>query len=101
MFLFDRIRNLFIAGNDLVVAFNAYLAASFGRVFQLAIDWVLIGLLLVLAMRLFKFSFDVLRYVVVPSVLVSGILAAFTSLSFLYVMPFAMGVGTVFMLFKS
>ena len=61
----------------------------------------LLGLLLIAMLRLFKFSFDVLRYVLLPSVVISGLLAASTPLSFLYVMPLVMGVGTVFMLFKS
>jgi hypothetical protein len=97
----DKLERLFWAGNDLIITFNQFLAAQFGRTFQLAVDWVLLGLLLILALRLFKFSFDVLRYVLVPSVVVSGLLAVTTSASFLYVMPLAMGAGTVFMLFKS
>jgi hypothetical protein len=97
----DKVKEFFLAGNELVVAFNEYLASHFGTAFQVGVDWVLLGLLLVLVLRLFKFSFDVLRYVVVPSLVISGLVAAFTSLSFLYVMPMAMGAGTVLMLFKS
>ena len=97
----EKIGNLFWAGNDLVVTFNEYLASQFGKAFQIAVDWVILGLLLVLMLRLFKFSFDVLRYVLIPSVVISGLVAVFSSLSFLYVMPLAMGAGTIFMLFKS
>jgi len=97
----DKIERFFWAGNDLIVTFNDFLATQFGRTFQLAVDWVLLGLLLILLLRVFKFSFDVLRYVLVPSVIVSGLLAVTTSLPFLHVMPLAMGAGTVFMLFKS
>ena len=96
-----KIERFIWAGNDLIVSFNHYLAAQFGRTFQLAVDWVLLGLLLILALRIFKFSFDVLRFVLVPSVVVSGLVAVTTSLPFLYVMPLVMGAGTVFMLFKS
>jgi hypothetical protein len=96
-----KIKNLFFAGNELVVAFNDYLAMEFGRTFQVAVGWVLIGLLLVIVLRTFKFSFDVLRYVLVPSVIIAGLVTVVSSLSFLYVMPLAMGAGTVVMLFKS
>ena len=96
-----KIESFFFAGNDLVVAFNDYLAMEFGRTFQVAVDWVLIGLLLVLLLRMFKFSFDVLRYVLVPSVIIAGLATLVSTLSFLYVMPLVMGVGAVFMLFKS
>ncbi len=99
--LIDKLRDLFYAGNDLVLMLNEYLAAQFGKPFQVAVDWVLLGLVLALFLRVFKFSFDVMRYVLVPSLVVSGLLAVFTSLSFLYVMPLAMGAGTVFMLFKT
>ena len=97
----EKARTLFWTGNDLVIAFNEYLAVQFGRTFQVAVDWVLLGLLLVFLLRVFKFSFDVLRYVLVPSVVISGLIAVVSSVSFLYVMPLAMGAGTVFMLFKS
>ena len=101
MDVLTKIKSLFFAGNDLVVAFNDYLATEFGRTFQVAVDWVLLGLQLVLVLRLFKFSFDVLRYVLVPAVIIAGLATLVTSLSFLYVMPLAMGAGTVFMVFKS
>ena len=96
-----KIQQLFVAGNDVVVAFNDYLASHFGKAVQLAVDWVLVGLALVLLLRLFKFSFDTLRYVLVPSVIVCGGLALITDFSFLYLLPFGMGIGTIVMLFKS
>lgn len=95
------LKELFLAGNELVTAFNHYLSNHFGRAFQLAVDWILLGLLFLLLLNIFRFSLDVLRYVVLPSVVVSGVIAALTQLSFLYVMPFAMGAGTVFLFFKS
>lgn len=101
MHILAKIKGLFFAGNDLVIAFNDYLAMQFGRTFQVAVDWVVIGLLLVLVLRMFKFSFDVLRYVLVPSVIIAGMATLVSSLSFLYVMPLVMGAGAVFMLFKS
>ena len=48
MSIIGKIQQFFLAGNDLVVAFNEYLATHFGKTFQVAIDWVIIGLLLVL-----------------------------------------------------
>lgn len=101
MGILSKLKSLFYAGNDLVLAFNDYLAMEFGRTFQVAVGWVLIGLLLVIVLRMFKFSFDVLRYVLVPSVIIAGVAAAVTSLSFLYIMPLVMGVGAAVMLFKS
>jgi hypothetical protein len=94
------LKELFLAGSELVTAFNHYLSNHFGRGFQLAVDWILLGLLFLLLLNLFRFSLDVLRYVVLPSVVVSGVVAALTQLSFLYVMPFVMAAGTVFMIFK-
>lgn len=99
--LLTRLKSLFWAGNDLVLLLNGVLAARFGTAFQVAVDWVLLGLFLVALLRLFKFSFDVLRYVLVPSVVISGLVSACSPLSFLYVMPLAMGAGTLFMLFKN
>ena len=101
MHILSKVKGLFFAGNDLVLAFNNYLYMEFGRTFQVAVSWVLLGLLLVLVLRMFRFSFDVLRYVLVPSVVVAGLAVLVSSLSFMYVMPLAMGAGTVFMMFKS
>ena len=101
MGIISKLKSLFYAGNDLVLAFNDYLAMEFGRTFQVAVGWVLIGLLLVLVLRMFKFSFDVLRYVLVPSVIIAGIAAMVSTLSFLYIMPLVMGAGAAIMLFKS
>lgn len=101
MLILAKIQQAFLAGNDMVVEFNEYLASHFGKPVQLAVDWVLVGLALVLVMRLFKFSFDTLRYVVVPAVLVCGGLSLVTDFSFLYLLPFAMGIGTILMLFKT
>lgn len=96
-----RLKALYATCHELVVMANQYLATRFGTPFQAAIDWVVLGLLFVLVWRLVRFSFDVLRYVVVPSLLVSGVVSALSPLSFLYVMPFALGAGTVFLLFKN
>jgi hypothetical protein len=101
MEFFALAKQFFIAGLDTVAGFNRYLAGHFGRAVQLATDWMLLGLLLALAMRLFHLSFDVLRYVLLPSLVVSGLVAAFTSFSFGYVLPFAMGIGTIVLLYKS
>jgi hypothetical protein len=92
---------LFWAGQELVVAFNQYLATRFGTTFQMAVDWVLLGLAFVVLIRLVRFSFDVLRYVLVPSIVISGIVSVMSPISFLYVMPLAMGAGTLFLLFKN
>jgi hypothetical protein len=94
-------QSLLATGTDLVAAFNRALAGHFGRTIQVTIDWVLIGLLGVLALRLVRFAFDVLRFVVVPSVVISGLVSAVTTMSFVSVMPLALGAGTVFLLFKS
>jgi hypothetical protein len=95
------VKSLWVTAGELVAAFNRALAEHFGRSIQVTIDWVLIGLLGVLALRLVRFTFDVLRFVVLPSVVVSGLVSAVTTLSFVTVMPLAMGVGTVFLLIKS
>lgn len=97
----SKLKTLFWAGHELVTLLNAYLASRFGTAFQVAVDWVLLGLALVVMLRLFKLSFDVLRYVLVPSVVISGLVSACSPLSFLYVMPLAMGAGTLFLIFKS
>jgi hypothetical protein len=95
------LKALFAAAHELIYSFNHHLATRFGTAFQLAVDWVLLGLALVVTLRLFRFLFDVLRFVLLPSVLVSGLVAAVSPLTFMYVMPLAMGVGTLVLLFKS
>ncbi len=92
---------LFLAGYELVLSFNQILASRFGTPFQWAVDWVLIGLVFVLFLRIARFSFDVLRYVLVPSLVVSGVVSAVSPVSFMYVMPLAMGAGTLFLLFRN
>jgi len=101
MELLALIKSFLGAGNDLIVAFNRTMAEHFGRTIQVAVDWVLVGLFGVLALRLVRFSFDVLRFVVLPSVVVSGLVSAVTTMSFVSVMPLALGVGTLVLLFKS
>ena len=99
--LLEKGKALFWTVYDLVLVLNQYLSTRFGTPIQWAVDWVLIGLAFVLFVRLARFSFDVLRYVLVPSVVISGIVSAVSPLSFLYVMPLAMGAGTLFLLFRS
>ena len=96
-----KTKALYGSGHELIVTFNSYLAAKFGTSFQLAADWVLVGLALVVLVRLLQLSLDVLRYVLVPSVVISGLVAVCSPISFMYVMPLAMGAGTLFLLFKS
>lgn len=92
---------LFTSVYDFVLLANEYLATRFGTPIQLAVDWIVLGLLLLLVIRLVRFSFDVLRYVVVPSLVISGLVSALSPLSFLYVMPWALGAGTLFLFFKN
>jgi len=101
MELWLLVKSLGVTAGELVAAFNRALAEHFGRSIQVTIDWVLIGLLGVLALRLVRFAFDVLRFVVLPSVVISGLVSAVTTLSFVTVMPLAMGLGTIFLLIKS
>jgi hypothetical protein len=101
MEIFALVKSLLATASDLILAFNRALAGQFGRSIQVTIDWVLIGLLGVLALRLVRFTFDVLRFVVLPSVVISGMVSAVTTMSFVSVMPLALGAGTVFLLFKS
>ena len=96
----SKCKALFWAGHDLLFAFNEFLAARFGTATALAADWVLLGLALVVLLRLFKFTYDVLRYVLIPSVIIAGLVAAVSPISFMYVMQLAMGAGTLFLLFK-
>lgn len=96
-----KLKAFYGSGHELLATFNTYLAAKFGTTFQIAADWVLLGLALLVFIRLLQLSLDVLRYVLVPSVLISGLVAVFSPISFMYVMPLAMGAGTLFLLFKS
>ena len=46
-------------------------------------------------------STDILRYVLLPSILIAALVSAFTNFTFFYVLPFPMGVGTIALLYKS
>lgn len=97
----SKLKALGSAGYELVQLVNQYVASRFGMPFQWAMDFVLMGLAFVLFLRIARFSFDVLRFVLVPSLVISGVVSAVSPLSFLYVMPLAMGAGTLFLLFRN
>ena len=95
------LKQALLAISDLIANWNRYLTVHFGRPVQLAVDWVLLGLLIVMALRLLRMTTDILRYVLLPSILIAALVSAFTNFTFFYVLPFPMGVGTIALLYKS
>ncbi|HLG93281.1 MAG TPA: hypothetical protein VI546_00425 [candidate division Zixibacteria bacterium] len=65
----------------------------------LMVFWALASLAVVI--RILRFVFDLLRYVLLPSAAVSGLLVLVTPLSFLFVFPISTAIFGVLLLIKS
>lgn len=86
---------------DLVAGWHRFLSGHVERPAQLAVDCVLVGLLVVVAVRLARLTFDILRFVLIPSIIIAALVASISNFSFLFVLPFPMGIGTIVLLYKS
>lgn len=85
---------------DQAVAAHGYLIENFGQTATLAIYLAALALVLLALFRSVKFSFDLLRFVLVPTVAVSFLGSLLLSYSFLTIVPFAAIVFSTFLFLK-
>ncbi len=82
-------------------AFRDYAFQKFGQAGGLALTALLIITGLAVVIRILRFLFDLLRYVLLPSAAVSGLLVLVTPMSFLFVFPISAAIFGVLLLVKS
>lgn len=92
---------IFISIWNALAAFHKYAFAKLGNVGGLALTVFWVILTLTVVVRVLRFLFDLLRYVLLPSAAVSGLLVLVTPLSFLFVFPVSAAIFGVLLLIKS
>ena len=92
---------IFISSWHALATFQKYLFAKLGNVGGIALTALLIIVALAATIRILRFLFDLLRYVLLPSAAVSGLLALVTPLSFLLVFPISAALFGILLLIKS
>ncbi|MCI0406917.1 MAG: hypothetical protein L0Z48_09010 [candidate division Zixibacteria bacterium] len=84
-----------------VSAFHSYAFEKLGPTGGTALMVFLALASLAIVIRILRFVFDLLRYVLLPSAAVSGLLVLVTPLSFLFVFPISTAIFGVLLLIKS
>jgi len=71
---------------------NNYVEGHFGFFGQLALNLLIFYSAFLLASRVFKTSFEMLKFVVLPGFLLCGITSYFLPYAFVHLLPFCIGV---------
>lgn len=82
-------------------AFHNYAFQKLGQAGGIALTVFLVLTALAIVVRVVRFLFDLLRYVLLPSAAVSGLLVLVTPLSFLFVFPVSAALFGILLLIKS
>jgi hypothetical protein len=84
-----------------IIQFNRYTHSQFGIFAQVALNLLIFYFLFLLVSRVVKAMFDLTRYVILPSVILSGITSFILPYGFLTLLPFFIGVLIVINLLRS
>jgi len=100
----ETVKNLspvFSSAYQAISAFHSYAFEKLGPTGGTALMVFLALASLAIVIRILRFVFDLLRYVLLPSAAVSGLLVLVTPLSFLFVFPISTAIFGVLLLIKS
>jgi len=92
-----------IAANDPTGLFSSgvqFIQTHFGTPGLIAALILSLSILALIAVKLLKIAFDVLRYVVIPSVVVTFIATFFLPYSFVYILPVTVALFSVVLIIK-
>ena len=84
-----------------IIQLNLYTHSQLGIFAQVALDLLIFYFLFLLISRVVKAMFDLTRYVILPSVILSGVTSFILPYSFLNLLPFFIGVLIVINLLRS
>jgi hypothetical protein len=77
-----------------------YIESEFGTAGLIAAGLLIAGIVALILSKTLKLSFDVIRYVVIPSVAVSFIGTCFLPLSFVFILPVTVAFFSVVLMVK-
>jgi len=77
-----------------------YIEDQFGTPGLIAVGLLLAGIIALILSKTLKLSFDVIRYVAIPSVAVSYIATCFMPLSFVYILPVTVAFFSIVLMVK-
>jgi hypothetical protein len=92
---------LSIDSTGLFAAAKQFIESRFGIPGLIAAGILLLCILAILATKIVKISFDVLRYVVVPSVAITFVATYFLPYSFAYILPVTVAFFSIILIVKS
>jgi hypothetical protein len=89
-----------IDSTSIIVAGKNYIMEKFGTPGLVAAVILTLSIIVLLASKLLKIAFDVLRYVVIPSVVVTFIATYFMPFSFIYILPATVALFSIVLIIK-
>ncbi|SYZ74576.1 membrane hypothetical protein [Candidatus Zixiibacteriota bacterium] len=90
-----------IDSTGFIMAGKNFIEARFGVPGLIAAAILLLSILAILTMKIVKISFDVLRFVVVPSVAITFVATYFLPYSFSYILPVTVAFFSIVLIAKS
>ncbi len=90
-----------IDSTGIIGAAKNFVQGHFGIPGLIAAGILLLSVAAILVMKIIKISFDILRYVVIPSVAITFIATYFLPLSFAYILPVTVAFFSIVLLVKS
>jgi hypothetical protein len=77
-----------------------YIEDQFGTPGLIAVGLLIAGIVVLVLSKTLKLSFDVVRYVAIPSVAISFIATCFLPLSFVYILPVTVAFFSIVLMVK-
>jgi len=90
----------FTEPNGILFAARSFVEERFGTPGLIAAGILLVSIFGLLVSKAVKISFDIVRYVAVPSVAVSFVATYFLPLSFVYILPVTVAFFSIFLIVK-
>lgn len=100
-FIIENIILFFKTGFEWFVQLNHYVKGNFGFFAQVALDLAILYFLFLLLSKMVKVAFDMLKFVVLPSLLLTGIISFFLPYTFLNLLPFCTGTMIIINLLRT
>jgi hypothetical protein len=90
-----------IDSTGFITAGRQFIQSRFGIPGLIAAAILLLSVIAILTMKIVKISFDILRYVVVPSVAITFVATYFLPYSFTYILPVTVAFFSIVLIVKS
>lgn len=99
--IIENIILFFKTGYEWFVQLNHYVKGNFGFFAQVALNLAIFYFLFLLVTKMIKVAFDMLKFVVLPSLLLTGITSFFLPYTFFSLLPFSVGAMIIINLLRT